>query len=170
MKKLLTGLVFVLCLVALAGCARYFPDEPYTPEYSPPYTDIAAYDCEDCEEDTYQGLGARILFELPVFDDEYYDYEYYYEEIYQYEYEYTEHTTPVAVVTTTPAPYVPVATIYIPEVTEPMAQYNFIGNINSLIFHLPTCETLPAYHNRIYFVKRDDALHAGHRACLRCQP
>jgi len=46
----------------------------------------------------------------------------------------------------------------------------FIGNINSNIFHAPTCSTLPNPRNRIYFESREDALNAGHRACLRCRP
>ena len=46
----------------------------------------------------------------------------------------------------------------------------FIGNRNSLIFHTLTCSTLPAERNRIYFVTREEALSAGHRACNRCNP
>jgi len=46
----------------------------------------------------------------------------------------------------------------------------FIGNRNSQIFHLPTCTTLPAEHNRVHFETREAALAAGHRACNRCNP
>ena len=173
MRKLFVGLVLVFCL-AVVGCARYF-DEPFEAAdltYVPDYLDV--YDGEDGLDD-YEESGARVLFEVPVFGSEYYYDEYYNEEIYEYE----EYAEPVAVVDVVPTslpdvvvatPYVPVATVYVPEVTEPAAQYNFIGNVNSLIFHLMTCDTLPIYRNRVYFVEREDAIYAGHRACLRCQP
>jgi len=59
-----------------------------------------------------------------------------------------------------------------PEST-PVAQVGraqFIGNINSQIFHGLGCSTLPAPQNRIYFQTRQEAINAGHRACLRCNP
>ena len=52
----------------------------------------------------------------------------------------------------------------------PQEDPRFIGNRNSLVFHIPTCTTLPAPHNRIYFATRDDAISAGHRPCGRCNP
>ena len=54
------------------------------------------------------------------------------------------------------------------EVTPPADATGFIGNRNSQVFHLPTCSTLPAPHNRIYFDTRADAEAAGHRPCSRC--
>jgi competence protein ComEC len=45
-----------------------------------------------------------------------------------------------------------------------------IGNRNSHIFHLPTCSTLPAEKNRVYFNSRDDAIAQGFRPCKRCNP
>ena len=64
---------------------------------------------------------------------------------------------------------VPLATP--PETTvQETAEYSFIGNKNSLVFHLPTCRSLPAEHNRIYFQTRDEAVDAGHRPCGICSP
>ena len=51
-----------------------------------------------------------------------------------------------------------------PEVTE------YIGNVNSKKFHLPTCGSLPAEHNRIYFASRDTALASGYSPCGSCKP
>ncbi len=47
---------------------------------------------------------------------------------------------------------------------------NYIGNKNSKKFHLPTCSTLPAEHNRVYFDSRDEAINAGMVPCKRCNP
>lgn len=46
----------------------------------------------------------------------------------------------------------------------------FIGNINSLKFHKPTCTTLPLEHNRIYFKTRSAAVSAGYTPCGNCKP
>lgn len=67
--------------------------------------------------------------------------------------------------TPTPAPTPPSP----PPAEEPVTAA-FIGNRNSQIFHLPTCGTLPAPHNRVNFSTRDDAISAGHRPCQRCRP
>lgn len=53
---------------------------------------------------------------------------------------------------------------------ETTADYAFIGNRNSEIFHRPTCGTLPAEHNRVHFETREQAIAAGHRPCRRCNP
>ncbi len=47
---------------------------------------------------------------------------------------------------------------------------NYIGNINSYIFHLPSCSSLPMEKNRVYFSFRESAINAGYRACKRCYP
>lgn len=47
---------------------------------------------------------------------------------------------------------------------------NFIGNVNSLKFHLPTCRYLPAEKNRVYFKTRDEAVSQGYIACKVCKP
>ena len=64
----------------------------------------------------------------------------------------------------TPLPELPPAGEYI------AAGYRFIGNRNTLVFHVHTCRTLPAPHNRIHFDSRQAAIDAGHRACQRCRP
>jgi len=52
-------------------------------------------------------------------------------------------------------------------VTEAM---EYIGNINTKVFHVPTCSFLPAKHNRIFFSSREEAVKAGYRPCGRCNP
>ena len=51
-----------------------------------------------------------------------------------------------------------------PAVTE------YIGNLNSKKFHLPTCGNLPAEHNRIYFASRETAIEQGYSPCGTCKP
>jgi len=46
----------------------------------------------------------------------------------------------------------------------------YIGNINSKKFHRPTCSTLPAENNRVYFQSRNEAVAAGYVPCKRCNP
>lgn len=50
------------------------------------------------------------------------------------------------------------------------SQTRYIGNKNSKIFHLPSCWTLPAEKNRVYFDSRDEAVSASYRACKNCKP
>ncbi len=47
---------------------------------------------------------------------------------------------------------------------------NFIGNKNTKKFHKPTCSSLPADHNRVYFNTRDKAIGEGYVPCKRCNP
>ncbi len=44
----------------------------------------------------------------------------------------------------------------------------FIGNKNSKVFHLPSCETLPKEKNRVYFTSREAAFNEGFRPCENC--
>jgi competence protein ComEC len=46
----------------------------------------------------------------------------------------------------------------------------YIGNKNSKVFHLPTCHTLPAAKNQVYFSSRDYAIAKGYRPCKNCDP
>ena len=46
----------------------------------------------------------------------------------------------------------------------------YVGNINSKIFHLPTCGSLPQEQNRVYFATRDEATEAGFTPCSVCKP
>ena len=47
---------------------------------------------------------------------------------------------------------------------------SYIGNKNSLKFHLPTCPNLPATSNQIYFDSRQDAVSSGFSPCGVCKP
>ncbi len=47
---------------------------------------------------------------------------------------------------------------------------NFIGNKNTKKFHRPSCSSLPAEKNRVYFKTRDEAVSAGYVPCKRCNP
>lgn len=46
----------------------------------------------------------------------------------------------------------------------------YIGNKNSKKFHLPSCGSLPAEKNQVYFDARDDAINAGYDPCKKCKP
>ena len=46
----------------------------------------------------------------------------------------------------------------------------YIGNKNSKVFHLDSCNTLPAEQNRIIFKDREDAIDSDFRPCGRCKP
>ena len=54
--------------------------------------------------------------------------------------------------------------------TTDAGEKNYIGNKNSRIFHRPSCGSLPAEKNRVYFRTRDEAINAGYRACKKCKP
>lgn len=47
---------------------------------------------------------------------------------------------------------------------------NCIGNKNTKKFHKPTCSSLPAERNRVYFDSRDKAIGEGYVPCKRCNP
>lgn len=46
----------------------------------------------------------------------------------------------------------------------------FIGNINSHVFHLPTCKSLPSEKNRVYFDSREQAVKSNYSPCKNCKP
>ncbi len=46
----------------------------------------------------------------------------------------------------------------------------YIGNKNSKKFHLPTCRSLPAPDNRVYFDSREEAVSQGYTPCGLCKP
>ena len=46
----------------------------------------------------------------------------------------------------------------------------YIGNVNTLKFHRPSCSSLPKESNRIYFDSRSAAVDAGYEPCKRCNP
>lgn len=57
-----------------------------------------------------------------------------------------------------------------PAPSEPAAEQTFIGNVNSHVFHRPSCTGLPAEKNRVLFSSREDALDSGYTPCGRCNP
>lgn len=58
-----------------------------------------------------------------------------------------------------------------PPVNEPEDAVNeYIGNINSKKFHLPTCASLPKEENRIYFANRNTAIENNYSPCKTCKP
>ena len=62
-----------------------------------------------------------------------------------------------------------------PQVSEtpsssPAPTESYIGNVNSHKFHLPSCRTLPAEHNRTFFDTREAAVSAGYSPCGNCKP
>lgn len=54
----------------------------------------------------------------------------------------------------------------------PEASPTYIGNKNTLVFHLPSCSSLSrtAEENRLPFATRQEALDAGCAPCGRCHP
>ena len=46
----------------------------------------------------------------------------------------------------------------------------YIGNKNSKKFHLPTCASLPAERNQVFFDSREEAINAGYSPCSLCNP
>ena len=54
--------------------------------------------------------------------------------------------------------------------TDGAAEAYYIGNLNSKVFHRPTCSGLPEERNQTRFETRDEAVQAGYTACGRCKP
>ena len=46
----------------------------------------------------------------------------------------------------------------------------YVGNINSKVFHLDTCRSLPREDNRVYFESREEALDKDFKQCGICNP
>ena len=46
----------------------------------------------------------------------------------------------------------------------------YIGNVNSKVFHLESCSSLPAESNQVSFSSREEAVNAGYTPCGRCSP
>ena len=51
-----------------------------------------------------------------------------------------------------------------------VAETAYIGNINSKVYHLPSCPSLPAEKNRVYFTDDLQAQQQGYRPCGVCNP
>ncbi len=56
------------------------------------------------------------------------------------------------------------------EYTEDQQEANYIGNVNSKKYHLPSCSGLPDEKNRVYFISVENAESAGYEPCGRCHP
>ncbi|MDD6212669.1 MAG: MBL fold metallo-hydrolase [Clostridiales bacterium] len=54
--------------------------------------------------------------------------------------------------------------------TAGISEMNYIGNINSKKYHLPSCSSLPKEENQIRFYSKKEAEKAGYEPCQRCQP
>lgn len=56
--------------------------------------------------------------------------------------------------------------------TEKISKENkkYIGNINSKVFHIGTCGSLPMEKNRVYFDSIEEAVKAGYSPCSKCNP
>lgn len=50
------------------------------------------------------------------------------------------------------------------------SESQYIGNKNSKKFHRPSCKSLPAEKNRVYFNSRDEAISSGYSGCKNCNP
>ncbi|UCE66764.1 MAG: hypothetical protein JSU85_01770 [Candidatus Zixiibacteriota bacterium] len=46
----------------------------------------------------------------------------------------------------------------------------YIGNVNTEVFHRPTCSYLPDPENPIRFEARQETVDAGYRPCQHCNP
>ena len=88
---------------------------------------------------------------------------------------------PVATTQPTPAPQQnkpvaqqPAPAAQAPVVNEAVPPQNdsmqYIGNLNTHKFHLPSCSTLPKESNRVYFDSREEAVADGYVPCKKCNP
>lgn len=77
-------------------------------------------------------------------------------------------TTPAQTLPQTQLSPTPSATLNPLASESPLAIY--IGNKNTMKFHLPTCSGLPDETNRIIFNSREEAVQAGMTPCSRCNP
>ncbi len=49
-------------------------------------------------------------------------------------------------------------------------QIMYIGNLSSKKYHLPTCRSLPAEKNTVYFYSLEEAINSGFSPCGTCKP
>ncbi len=54
--------------------------------------------------------------------------------------------------------------------TQEATTVQYIGNKNSKVFHLESCEQLPKESNRVYFSNRKEAIKENYTPCNRCKP
>ena len=85
----------------------------------------------------------------------------------------TNPTIPTESSTTTPIPSSPSpapSRSPSPSPGQSANNYNYIGNKNTHKFHYPSCRTLPAEQNRVFFDTREAAVNAGYDPCGNCKP
>lgn len=51
-----------------------------------------------------------------------------------------------------------------------IARELYVGNINSDVFHLSSCDHLPDADNRIVYRNREEAMASGKNPCQSCNP
>jgi len=51
-----------------------------------------------------------------------------------------------------------------------VTEYAYIGNLNSKLYHKPTCSSLPGEENRIFFTTKAEAEAASYTPCGKCKP
>lgn len=58
------------------------------------------------------------------------------------------------------------------EISEPIEESNYIGNINSMKFHEKDCSSVEAMkdENKMYFTSRQESIDKGFEPCQRCNP
>ena len=50
------------------------------------------------------------------------------------------------------------------------SETRYIGHKKNKVFHKPSCKSLPASKNQVYFSSRDYAVSKGYRPCSKCKP
>ena len=58
----------------------------------------------------------------------------------------------------------------VPPETGTPGQVNYIGNVNSQVFHRESCANLPEEQNRVVFDSREQAVAQGYAPCGNCKP
>lgn len=56
------------------------------------------------------------------------------------------------------------------DIEQPSKSRRYIGNKRTMVFHRPSCHTLPKAKNQVYFSSRDYAIAKGYRPCENCDP
>jgi hypothetical protein len=56
------------------------------------------------------------------------------------------------------------------EMPKVIGNTSYIGNKNSMKFHLPSCRFLPGEKNRVVFASRQEAINKGYVPCKICKP
>ena len=57
-----------------------------------------------------------------------------------------------------------------PAASSVVDEEHYVGNVNSMKLHRPSCSGLPTEKNRVTFYSRDEAVNAGYEPCSTCKP